>query len=319
MDGGMLVGVEDRLPGWIEHMKARGLSDASISTYAGALKQFLTYCKYKRHAAEETDWQFLERWIRHLLDAKQKPGTINCKLQAVGSYFDYLMRVGVILANPKRDIRILKRERKIPKFFSEEMAAKIIAAAETPRNRAILTTLYCCGLRRAELIGINLEDVLWPQAIIRIKGKGKRQRIVPIPAPCLDALQQYLPERKTMMEQHKRGRDPALFLRYSDGTRVERNAIYLLVQEAAKVAGYEGDAHPHLFRHSYATHMFNRGADLRTLQELLGHEHLSSTEMYTHVAVKKLTDTVTQYHPLSLTTNEIKHRLPTSGNDRSPG
>lgn len=297
MDGEMLVGVEDRLPGWIDHMKARGLADKSIHNYAVALKQFLTYCKYKRQALDEVGWQFLENWIRHLQDAKQAANTINCKLQAVASYYDFLVRLGVVKTNPRADVRTLKVEKRVPEFFSIETALKIIESAATPRNRAILHTLYCCGLRRSEITGINLEDVLWPEAVVRIRGKGKKERLVPIPIPCLDSIRAYFPERKALIERFGIAKEQAMFLGYNDASRFRMNGVYQIVQKTALLAGYEGKAHPHLFRHSYATHMYNNGADIRALQVLMGHAHIQTTEGYTHVGMKKLHDTVNNFHP----------------------
>ena len=298
MDPGLrAVGLDARFPGWIEHLKARGYSPKSIAIYSGNMAQFLTWCRYKRQEVNLVDWEFIEGWIRHLQDAKRAPTTINSKLQALGAFYDYLLRRGDVPKNPKHDVRQVKVPRRLPRFLSEEEAMKILGAAPTPMARALLETLYGCGLRRAELCGLNMTDVLWPQAVIRVIGKGRKERIVPVPLPCLEALKAWLPERKRLIERAKNPSREALFINSRSGVRIGRGGVVSTIEWAARLAGHTGKIHPHLFRHTYATHLYNRGADIRAIQVLMGHEHVQTTEIYTHVSDRRLNETIRQFHP----------------------
>lgn len=290
------VGIDARLPGWVGHLKAHGLADRSVDRYMESLRQFITYCRYKKTEVEAVDWLFLEDWVRHLKDAGRAATTINLKLQAAGSFFEYLMRLGQIKHNPRKDVRSQKVVRKVPEYFTEANAKDILKKVKKKLDLAVLETLYGCGLRNAEVCGANVHDVLWEEAIIRVTGKGDKHRLVPIPVPCLKALKAWLPERRKRLEQWQRPVADALFIN-RDGRRCTEYTMQRIVKDAAKRAGVDRRVYPHLWRHTYATHMYNNGADIRALQELLGHGHIQTTEIYTHVGYKKLSYTVKQFHP----------------------
>jgi integrase/recombinase XerD len=293
------VGMDERFAGWIRHMQSQGLGERSIETYVLGLRQFLTYCQYKKVAVEAVDWRFLEGWINHLKEAKRAATTINGRLQAVGIFFEYLMRLGDVKHNPRRDVRSLKVVRKLPEYFTEEGAYKMLRAGHTTVESAVIETLYGGGLRCMEVCGLNTQDVLWDQAILRVLGKGNRQRLVPVPVDCLNAIRAYLPDREWRLQKAKKPKsEGALFINVH-GRRFGDHGIQGIVSRVAKRAGIEQRVYPHLFRHSYATHLYNNGADIKAVQELLGHLHVQTTEIYTHVAYKKLAMTVTKYHPRS--------------------
>lgn len=293
------VGMDERFGGWVQHMQSQGLGERSIETYTLGLRQFLTYCQYKKVEVEAVDWRFLEGWINHLKEAKRAATTINGRLQAVGIFYEYLMRLGDVKHNPRRDVKSQKVVRKLPEYFTEAGAYEMMRSGRTPLDAAVLETLYGGGLRCMEVCGLNTVDVLWDQAILRVLGKGNRQRLVPVPIECLKALKDYLPQREAIISNARRP-DPkgALFLN-KYGRRYGDHGIQGIVKNAAKRAGIEQRVYPHLFRHSYATHMYNNGADIRAVQELLGHLHLQTTEIYTHVAYKRMASTVSKYHPRS--------------------
>ena len=296
---GAVLGADPRMPGWMGRLESQGLADSSIEKYTRDLAQFITYCRYKRVAVEEADWSFLEEWIRHLRAAGRAPMSINGKLQAVGSFYDYLLRLGKIQHNPRKDVRSLKNPKKVPQYLSEEATGDLLSKVKERLDLAMLETLYGCGLRNSEVCSVNTRDVLWDEAIFRVMGKGSKERLVPIPITCLQALKAWLPERERRIARWpQRDTGGALFVN-TLGRRYTPFSVRTVLRRVALQLGIKGRFYPHLFRHSYATHMYNAGADIRALQELLGHGHLQTTEIYTHVGYKKLSQTVRQFHPRS--------------------
>lgn len=217
------------------------------------------------------------------------------KLSTIKSFFKFLVREKIADFNPARDVKTPKIEKRLPGFLTQYQAQKalqIIGDDETScRNRAILETLYGAGLRAAELVGLDADSIDFTSEIMRVKGKGNKERIVPLGSYAKKAIQEYLAIRKNKD-------NPAIFLN-QQGKRLTTRSIQNIVnKQLSKVSEVTG-TNPHILRHSFATHLLERGADLRAVQELLGHASLSTTQIYTHLSVERLKKIYDQAHPRS--------------------
>ncbi len=201
--------------------------------------------------------------------------------------------------NPAASIATPRREKKLPHFLDPEEVEKLLEAParntwEENRDRAILETLYSSGLRVSELVGLNQEDVDLFGGLLRVRGRGKKERIVPLGQMALKSLKNYL-DQKPPREKGRSMKAP-LYLNRSGGRLTDRSIRRLMLKYAKRI-GLNREVSPHVLRHSFATHMLDRGADLRSVQELLGHENLSTTQIYTHVTTKRLKEAYDAAHP----------------------
>lgn len=204
-----------------------------------------------------------------------------------------------ITDNPAELLDTPKINRYLPAVLSLEEIEKILLAidltqAEGHRNKAIIEVLYSCGLRVSELINLRLSDLFMSDSFIRVMGKGDKQRLVPIGEPAILAIKNYLPDRNRL--KIVRGSEDILFLNRRGG-KLTREMIYIMIKKSADVAQIEKDVSPHTFRHSFATHLVENGADLRVVQQMLGHESILTTEIYTHIESSKWHRNILEYHP----------------------
>jgi tyrosine recombinase XerC len=217
------------------------------------------------------------------------------KLSTIKSFFKFLVREKLADFNPARDVKTPKIEKRLPGFLTQYQAQKalqIIGDDEAScRNRAILETLYGAGLRAAELVGLDIESIDFNSEIMRVKGKGNKERIVPLGSYAKQAIQDYLKIRKNKD-------NPAIFLNQRGKRLTTRSIQNIVNKQLSKVSEVTG-TNPHILRHSFATHLLERGADLRAVQELLGHASLSTTQIYTHLSVERLKKIYDQAHPRS--------------------
>jgi integrase/recombinase XerC len=246
--------------------------------------------------------------IRHYLaviHGKNGKATIARKLAALRSFFTFAVKRQLMEVNPAQLVQSPKLGKTIPLFLSVDDMFRLLDAFEDQttagfRNRAIFETLYSCGLRVSELAGMNMEDVDYEKGVVRVMGKGSRERIVPIGKKALDAISNY---RKKLHERLWNSNEKAenlsgipLFQNQKCG-RLTPRSIDRILKKTAKACGFSLPVHPHALRHSFATHMLDAGADLRIVQELLGHKNLSTTQRYTHVSIDKLMETYDKAHP----------------------
>lgn len=242
---------------------------------------------------EKVDYLTLRRYLARIREKEHKPRTIARKLSALRSFFKFLQREGYIQNNPSALITTPKLDKKLPQFLTEDEMTKFL---ETPplnnefglRDKAILETLYSSGIRVSELVGLNEDNVDFIGNIIKVFGKGKKERLVPIGDKALKSIRDYLDKRK-----HK---DRAIFLNKS-GTRLSARSVCNITEKYIRLTGLRNRISPHALRHSFATHLLNRGADLRAVQELLGHVNLSTTQIYTHMTTEKLKSVYEKAHP----------------------
>ena len=234
------------------------------------------------------------------LHKRNKKSTIARKLSAVRSFFKFLVKRGVIEDTPAESILTPKQQQHIPAFLPVDEMFRLLDSIQTHhildvRNRAIFEVLYSCGIRVSELVGMNNNDVDSRGETIRVLGKGSKERIVPIGQKALDAIQAYREQLKREWNIHQHRNGP-LFLNKNKG-RLSARSVARILEKLLKACGLLIPASPHTLRHSFATHMLDAGADLRVVQELLGHKSLSTTQKYTHVSIDRLMETYDRAHP----------------------
>ncbi|MCU0597877.1 MAG: tyrosine recombinase XerC [Desulfobacterales bacterium] len=293
----------------------KGYSEHTCRAYAHDLEDFISYFMNNRALSityeeddKETDHEInvenignliIRGYLGQLHKQEMKKTSIARKLSAIRSFFKFLEKYGVISDNPTESVLTPKQEKPIPKYLSVDDMFRLLDSIKPAdmtgkRNRAILETLYSTGIRVSELVGLNLSDVHFSGKTIRVIGKGNKERIVPIGATALAAIQDYregLHQARIAANQ----RSP-LFLNKNKG-RLTARSVARILDTAARVAGLTVPVAPHDLRHSFATHMLDAGLDLRMVQELLGHKQLSTTQRYTHVSIDKLMAAYDQAHP----------------------
>lgn len=242
---------------------------------------------------DKIDYLLLRRFLAHLRTRDFKPRTLARKLSVLRSFFKFLLREGLVQQNPAELLLSPKLDKVLPKFLSEnEMVAFIEAPDITTdfgrRDRAILELFYSSGVRVSELVGLNVDDVDMIGNIVKVRGKGRKERLVPIGNKAIKSIREYLGRRSHQAR--------ALFLN-KNYTRLSDRGVRNIVDKHMLNAAMTRHISPHVLRHSFATHLLNRGADLRSVQELLGHVNLSTTQIYTHVSTERLRKVYDQAHP----------------------
>ena len=288
---------------YLEH--ERDSSPRTIEAYEGDLVDLYRILKAHQLVLNGTqkDLLVLRRYLAILSETSEsgntmKPSSIGRKLAATRSFIRFLVRSGIFETNAARLIRTPKSEKRLPNVVSERTMASVLAPTKEPdtfeslRASAVLELLYSSGLRRSELTGANLRDLDLKQGILRVTGKGNKQRVVPVGKNAVEALERYMPIRLA----HQAEESAALFLMAS-GKRLSPRAVYGIVQKAFANSPDVARAHPHMLRHTMATHLLDRGADLRAVKEVLGHESLRTTQRYTHLTVDKLRSVYDKAHP----------------------
>lgn len=281
---------------WIRYLEVRHFAPTTIRVYRGKLRAFLEHLAEQKVSTEEVDYRFLERWIHAQFEAQDSAKTIKDRVVAVKSFYRWLRREGKVSTNPCQDLEAIHLAKSLPDYWSEDQVRQIIGGAETIRNRAILQVLYSTGARASEIMGLALADVSPEASTARVFGKGRRERLVFLNPPAIAAIRAWLPQRSGLLERLGRPQEPALFVSCI-GRPISYYAFRMIIVKAAALAGIQGPAHPHMFRHSLATHLLDRGMDLRYVQEVLGHSSITSTQIYTHVATEPLVAELRRVHP----------------------
>lgn len=237
-----------------------------------------------------------------LLNEKQySKATIARKLATLRSFYKFLVKRNHISTNPVVSIRTPKQEKKLPRFLEYEEVKKLL---NTPpvntwlgaRDRAILETLYSTGIRVSELVALNMDDIDFLGEVVHVRGKGKKERIAPIGSSALQVIQHYMEYRNKRAQSNGNFDSKVLFVN-KHGKRLSTRSVRRKMDKYLKMAGLDPDISPHTLRHSFATHMLNNGADLRSVQELLGHQSLSTTQIYTHLTTSRLKEVYDNAHP----------------------
>jgi len=284
----------------------RRASRETLRNYASDLRQFASFLTAGSTeirpidpAAVQSD--SIRAYLRWLDRKHEKRTSLARKLACLRSFFRYLQREGVVPQNPAEDVRSPKQPKQLPRVLTKDEAQALLELPDTTvgwslRDRAILETLYSTGARVSELVGINLEDLSTKEGLVRLTGKGRKERIVPIGDVAVEAIRQYRVWLASISNvRHSTLNKTALFCNSRGGRLTARSVARLVARYSRTLPG--GPVSPHTLRHSFATHLLDEGADLRAIQEMLGHASLSTTQKYTHVAMDQLLALYDKTHP----------------------
>jgi integrase/recombinase XerC len=279
---------------------ARGASPHTLRAYRGDLEGFCAFLEQRgiREPAEVSP-RTLRAWLASLDERGLAKSTLQRKLSAARSFFQQLLKQGQIDAHPAAGLRQRRGERKLPAALSVEELEQLLEAPDAGdpagrRDRAILELVYSAGTRAAETVGLDQSDLDLARGLVRLFGKGRKERMGALGPQAVAALQAYLADEKRP-KPTPRARQ-AVFLN-ARGGRLTTRSLGRILERHLRRAGLVRHASPHTLRHSFATHLLDRGADLRSVQELLGHAHLTTTQIYTHVSIERLRETYEKAHP----------------------
>ncbi len=298
-----------------------------MTPFEKAITRFLRYLQVERNSSELTiksyredltilgDWfvesqgqvpvlssvtpRDLRSYVAALHDAGYAPTSISRRLASLRSFFKFAQREGLVESNPAKPLRNPRRQRKLPHFLTSDEIGRLLAApakntSAGARDSAILETLYSAGLRVSELVGTNLNDLDLEDGLVRVRGKGKKERLAPLGSYAVSAIERWLVKREPTKQQ--RGREGAVFLN-KFGNRLTTRSVGRMLEKYLKETHLDLRTSPHTLRHSFATHLLNGGADIRSVQELLGHKSLVTTQIYTHVSTAGLKQAYEKAHP----------------------
>jgi len=281
----------------------RNYSKHTLKAYMADIKEFALVLKEMGLvSADNGDIDFAQldetpiRTYISRLYGKNKKVSISRKLASVRTFFEFLIRDGKLKSNPAKLVPTPRGEKRLPTFLTVDEVVKLV---ETPgsdnvyesRDRAILELLYSCGLRVSELVGINLNELDLNSMSVKVLGKGNKERMVPLGSKASTAIKTYLPQRLEL-----KPKDDYLFVN-SRGGRLSTRSIDRIIKKYAAISGIPKNISPHVLRHTFATHLLGGGADLRAIQEMLGHKSLSTTQRYTHTSIEKLMEIYDKTHP----------------------
>ncbi|MDD4899706.1 MAG: tyrosine recombinase XerC [Candidatus Omnitrophica bacterium] len=272
----------------------KNYSKHTILNYHLDLENFRSFLK--EMPLENVDYLTLRKYLATLKEKQLTARTLGRKLSTLRSFFRFLTREGLLKNNPILSLSSPKLDKHLPQFLTEEEVTRLIESVIPKnekdelglRNKAILETFYSTGMRISEVVGLNIEDIDFVSDTIKVLGKGKKERLVPVGDHAVKAIQAYLEKRK------KESR--VLFLNKS-GSRITDRGVRGVLVKYLRAAGIKDGVSPHTLRHSFATHLLNHGADLRSVQELLGHANLSTTQIYTHLTTERLKNVYDKAHP----------------------
>lgn len=291
--------VEKRIDEFLRNLREKNSSTHTIKAYANDLAMFADYVGPSPWS--KIDHLRIRGFLSHLYDRGLSKASVARTLAAVRSLYRWLAREGAVQQNPAALVSTPKLPKKLPRVPTIEEINSVLdgkmpdTASFPERDLLMLELLYGCGIRNSELIGIGLDDINFSNQAILIRGKGKKQRIVPFGDSAKDALHAYLPARQKVLSATRK-HTAALLINQRGGPLTTRS-VGRIVKKIAVAKGLSADVHPHTLRHAFGTHMLEEGADLRAIQELLGHERLSTTQRYTQLSMKHVLAVYDQTHP----------------------
>ena len=289
--------MNELLESFIKHLSdERNYSEHTVKAYRGDLENFRNFLLKEEKKIEDADIATINAYVSTLY-GKNSPSSVERKVSAIRSFFSYLVRKGLATQNPAKLVRTPKKEKHLPVFLSVDEVFNLVDVKDSEKNplrvrdRAILELLYSSGLRVSELAGTTLADLSMGEAIIRVRGKGNKERIVPVGSKALSALGEYLDIRGALKPV-----SDYIFLN-SRGGGITTRSLARIIKKYGLVSGISKNVSPHVLRHSFATHLLAGGADLRAIQEMLGHASLSTTQRYTHLSVERIMEVYDKTHP----------------------
>lgn len=283
----------------------KGLSANSISAYLADLQKLLDFTQSKELDVKSVDTVHLEEFLSELHDKNISPRSIARIISGVKSFFRFLLLDKIREDDPAEMLEAPQIGLKLPVVLSVEeidslLAAIDVSTAEGTRNYAIIETLYSCGLRISELIQLRFSNLFFKEGFIRVEGKGSKQRLVPISDVAIQKIEDWLYYRNQIPIQ--KGSEDIIFVS-SRGKAISRITVFYYIKLYAEKIGLQKKISPHVFRHSFATHLLERGANIRVIQEMLGHEKITTTEIYTHIDRHFLRQEIIEHHPRNKTSS----------------
>lgn len=281
---------------WLASEKNAAIN--TLNSYLRDIRQFLSFLTHINVHPEKANQQVINQYINHLSAQGKSVATITRSVASIKSFYTYLQRLHLVSFNPAKSITSVKNERKLPQILTNKevdlfLEQPICSDAKGYRDKAMLELLYATGIRVSELIDLNLNNVNLAASMIRC-GKSEKERIIPLYPSAVRALAEYIEHiRPQMIEQPK---EQALFVNLN-GRRMTRQGFWKIIKYYQEKAGIQKEITPHTLRHSFAAHLLENGADLRSIQEMLGHADISSTQIYTQVVGQKLKDVYSKAHP----------------------
>lgn len=279
----------------------KSLSPNSVDAYLRDLDKLLRFLFSEQLSVDQVTYNHLQQFVAQLRDIGIHPRSQARIISGIKSFYKFLLLDGFLEADPTELLESPKIGLKLPEVLTENEVNAILdtidlSLPEGRRNRAMLEVLYSCGLRVSELTGLRYPDVYFEEGFIKVEGKGSKQRLVPISEAALHEIRLYLPDRHLV--KVKKGHEDILFLS-KRGTALSRIMIFHIIKQQTEQAGIKKNVSPHTFRHSFATHLLEGGANLRAIQEMMGHEKITTTEIYTHVDREFLRKEILEHHPRS--------------------
>jgi integrase/recombinase XerC len=291
--------VDKAVRDFLQSLRQRNASPHTIRAYSGDLDEFAAHIGSR--GWKHIDHVTIRGFLSHLYEKGLSKTSVARSLAAVRSLYHWLAQEGVVEQNPAALVSTPRLPKKLPRVPTIEEMNSVLdgrmpdVAAFPERDRMMLELLYGCGIRNSELIGINIDDIRLSSEAILIRGKGKKERYVPFGDSVKTALAAYLPARQRMLEECKKSSSALLINRR--GSRLTTRSVGRIIKKIAVAKGLSPDVHPHTLRHAFGTHMLEEGADLRAIQEMLGHERLSTTQRYTQLSIKHVLHVYDQTHP----------------------
>lgn len=282
----------------------KSLSLNSIAAYINDINKLIRFLedKFEKIAPEKVKLLHLKDFVQWLNERDVSPRTQARTISGIKSFYKYLLIEGVITSDPTALLESPRIGRKLPDILSMEEIDTLIEGidlnkAEGQRNKAMLETLYSCGLRVSELVNLKITNLFFDQGFVKVEGKADKERLVPVSGRAIEEINRYLRGYRKTLNVSKESEN-VLFLNRR-GKKLSRVMIFTIIKNLAERVGLNKKISPHTFRHSFATHLINGGADLRAVQEMLGHESILTTEIYTHLDRDYLRSTIHQFHPRS--------------------
>lgn len=296
---------EDSKKGYENYLKLeKSLSMNSVAAYINDVNKLIDFLdkEYKRISPDKVKLQHLKSFVEWLNERGVSPRTQARTISGIKSFYKYMLIEGKVTNDPTSLLESPKIGRKLPDVLSMEEIDMLIEAVEMEksegqRNKAMLETLYSCGLRVSELVNLKLTNLFFEQGFIKVEGKSEKERLVPVSNRAVDEINKYLSGYRKKLKISKESEN-VLFLNRR-GKKLSRVMIFTIIKNLSEKIGLNKKISPHTFRHSFATHLINGGADLRAVQEMLGHESILTTEIYTHLDRDYLKSTIQQFHPRS--------------------
>ena len=287
--------IEQHLDSFMEYVRVeKGLSANTQEAYSHDLVQWFDYLSTSKESLEAS----VSFYVGFMHDSGLSPVSISRKLTSLRMFYKFLVSEGIIESSPVDLVEMPRLPKSLPKVLSvDEVKNMIESTSESrsmQRDRAMLEVLYGCGLRVSELIGLNLADFEFSEGFVRVLGKGSKERWIPLGQYAREALIEYIQGERSELVNNKSMKAVFCNLR---GKRISRVAVWKIIQKYKLYAGIQREISPHTFRHSFATHLLDNGADLRVVQELLGHANLTTTQIYTHLSREQLYRVFQNHHP----------------------